>query len=68
VLGFDPPLSIYPAGTDAPKFQLSAGIPMVPAYGAGLISVAHGANEWVGVESIIQACKIYALAAHEVLF
>jgi acetylornithine deacetylase/succinyl-diaminopimelate desuccinylase-like protein len=67
VLGFEPPLSIYPAGTDAPKFQLSAGIPMVPAYGAGLISVAHTANEWVGVESIIQACKIYALAAHQVL-
>jgi acetylornithine deacetylase len=67
VLGFEPPLSIYPAGTDSPKFQLSAGIPMVPAYGAGLISVAHAANEWVGVESIIQACKIYALAAQEVL-
>jgi acetylornithine deacetylase/succinyl-diaminopimelate desuccinylase-like protein len=67
VLGFEPPLSIYPAGTDSPKFQLIAGIPMIPAYGAGLISVAHGPNEWVGVESIVQACKIYAMAAHEVL-
>jgi acetylornithine deacetylase/succinyl-diaminopimelate desuccinylase-like protein len=67
VLGFEPPLNIYPAGTDSPKFQISAGIPMVPSYGPGLISVAHAANEWVGVDSIIQACKIYALAAHEVL-
>jgi len=67
VLGFRPPLSIYPAGTDAPKFQLIAGIPTVPAFGAGLISVAHGPNEWVGVESIIQACKIYVLAAHTIL-
>jgi acetylornithine deacetylase/succinyl-diaminopimelate desuccinylase-like protein len=67
VLGFCPPLSIYPAGTDSPKFQLGAGIPTVPAFGAGLISVAHGANEWVGTESIIQASKIYALAARTVL-
>jgi len=67
VLGFRPPLSLYPAGTDAPKLQLIAGIPTVPAFGAGMISLAHGANEWVGVESIIQACKIYALAASDVL-
>jgi len=67
VLGFRPPLSIYPAGTDSPKFQLGAGIPTVPSFGAGLISVAHAANEWVGAESIIQACKIYALAAHQLI-
>ena len=67
VLGFRPPFSIYPAGTDAPKFQLQAGIPTVPSFGAGMISVAHGANEWVGVKSIIQACKIYALAAYDVI-
>lgn len=67
VLGFRPPFGIYPAGTDSPKFQLEAGIPTIPACGAGVISVCHGANEWVGVESIVQACKIYALAAHDVL-
>lgn len=67
VLGFRPPLSIYPAATDSPKFQLEAGIPTVPAYGAGMLSVCHGANEWVGVKSIIQASKIYALAARDVL-
>ena len=67
VLGFRPPYGIYPAGTDSPKFQLEAGIPTIPACGAGVISVCHGANEWVGVQSIVQACKIYALAAQEVL-
>jgi acetylornithine deacetylase/succinyl-diaminopimelate desuccinylase-like protein len=67
VLGFRPPFGIYPAGTDSPKFQLEAGIPTIPACGAGVISVCHGANEWVGVESIVQASKIYALAAHDVL-
>ncbi|MGA7765294.1 MAG: M20 family metallopeptidase [Candidatus Sulfotelmatobacter sp.] len=67
VLGFRPPFGIYPAGTDATHFQNIAGIPTVPACGAGMISVCHGANEWVGVEGIIQACKIYALAAYDVL-
>lgn len=67
VLGFRPPYGICPGGTDSPKFQLEAGIPTIPACGAGIISVCHGPNEWVGVESIIQACKIYALAAHDVL-
>ena len=67
VLGFRPPFGIYPAGTDSPHFQNTAGIPTVPAFGAGMISVCHGANEWVGVESIVQACKIYALAAYDVL-
>jgi acetylornithine deacetylase len=67
VLGFRPGFSIYPAGTDSPKFQLEAGIPTVPAYGPGMISVAHGPNEWVGVESVIQASKIYSLAAYDVL-
>ncbi len=67
VLGFQPPFGIYPAGTDSSHFQLEAGIPTIPACGAGMISVCHGANEWVGVESIVQACKIYALAAYDVL-
>lgn len=67
VLGFRPPFSIYPAATDSPSFQFLAKIPTIPSYGAGMISVAHGANEWVGVESIVQACKIYALAAYDVL-
>jgi acetylornithine deacetylase/succinyl-diaminopimelate desuccinylase-like protein len=67
VLGFRPPFGIYPAGTDSTHFQNTAGIPTIPACGAGMISVCHGPNEWVGVDSIIQACKIYALAAYRVL-
>lgn len=67
VLGSRPPFSIYPAGTDSPKFQLLAGIPTIPAFGSGMISVCHAENEWVGVESIGQASKIYALAAYDVL-
>lgn len=67
ILGYQPPFGLYPAGTDSPKFQLLAGIPTIPAFGAGIISVCHAENEWVGVPSIVQASKIYALAAYEVL-
>jgi acetylornithine deacetylase/succinyl-diaminopimelate desuccinylase-like protein len=67
VLGFRPPFSVYPAATDSPCFQLLANIPTIPSFGPGMISVSHGANEWVGVKSIVQACKIYALAAYDVL-
>ncbi len=67
VLGFRPPFSIYPAGTDSPNFQLKAHIPTIPSCGAGMISVCHAANEWVGVKSIAQACKIYTLAAYHIL-
>ena len=67
VLGQAPPLSAYPATTDSPKFELIAGIPVVPSFGPGIITLAHGPNEWVGVESIIQAAKIYALAAWRLL-
>jgi acetylornithine deacetylase/succinyl-diaminopimelate desuccinylase family protein len=67
VLGFRPPFGIYPAGTDSPNFQIKANIPTIPSFGAGMISVCHAANEWVGAQSIVRACKIYALAAFDVL-
>lgn len=67
VLGQCPPFSIYPAATDSSQFQLRAGIPTVASYGPGMISVCHAPNEWVGVRSIIEAAKIYALAAYDVL-
>jgi len=67
VLGHVPPLGLYPATTDSAHFQTKAGIPTVPSFGPGMISLAHGPNEWVGVESTVQAAKIYALAAYDVL-
>lgn len=63
VLGRRPPRGAFAGGTDAPHFALEAGIPTVPAFGPGLLTVAHGPNERVRLESIVQAAKIYALAA-----
>lgn len=67
VLGRRPPPGGFPAFTDAYWFHSYAGIPSIPAFGPGLLPLAHGANEYVSTEGIIQASMIYALAALEYL-
>ena len=67
VLGRRPQLSAFPGGTDAKNFQTLAGIPTIPSFGPGWLPLAHGPNECVGTEAIIQAAKMYALAVHSYL-
>ena len=67
VLGRPVPLGGYPAFTDAYWFHTHAGIPSIPAFGPGLLPAAHRPNEFVSVDSIVEASKIYALAAAEYL-
>lgn len=67
VLGWRPKLSAFPGGTDAAQFQVVAGIPTIPSFGPGWLNLAHGPNECVGVDAIVQAAKIYALAAQKFL-
>lgn len=67
VLGRRPKLSAFPGGSDAAKYQGLAGIPTIPSFGPGWLDLAHGPNECVGVEAVVQAAKIYALAAHAYL-
>ena len=67
VLGWRPQLNAFPGGTDAAKFQGVAGIPTIPSFGPGWLTLAHGPNECVGVEGIIQAAKMYARAAQTYL-
>lgn len=63
VLGRRPLLGGFPAFTDAYWFGSYAGIPSIPAFGPGLLPLAHGPNEYVSMKGILQASKIYALAA-----
>ena len=63
VLGWRPKLTAFPGGTDAAKFQGLAEIPTIPSFGPGWLWLAHGPNECVGIEAIVQAAKMYALAA-----
>jgi acetylornithine deacetylase/succinyl-diaminopimelate desuccinylase family protein len=62
VLGSAPPLSVFPGGTDAPWYA-AAGIPTIPSFGPGILTNCHGPNEYVGVESVHQAARIYARVA-----
>jgi succinyl-diaminopimelate desuccinylase len=48
------------------RFYAQRGIPAF-AYGPGLLSIAHGPNEFVSVDRIVECAQIYALTAAEVL-
>jgi acetylornithine deacetylase len=39
------------------------GIPTIAAFGPGLLPLAHGPNEWVSSQSVLQAAQMYALLA-----
>jgi len=69
--------SIRAVTGDAPRFELCPGLleirfyaaQEIPAYayGPGLLSVAHGPNEYVDFRKVIETAAIYALAAIEAL-
>ena len=67
VLGTALPLGVYPATTDASAFASVAGIPTIAALGPGRISLAHKADEYVILSSVIEAAKIYVLLAAQYL-
>jgi acetylornithine deacetylase len=63
VLGHEPRLDAFPGATDAPYFQLVAGIPTVASFGPGMLPRAHGPNEYLAADGAHRAAKVYALAA-----
>lgn len=67
VLGAELPLGAYPGGTDATYFMGDAGIPTITSLGPGLLSVAHGPNEWIDVAGVSQAVDLYATLMDEFL-
>jgi len=48
------------------RFYAAKGVPAY-AYGPGMLSVAHGPNEYVDLRKIIDCAAIYALTAAEML-
>jgi len=48
------------------RFYAAQGVPAY-AYGPGLLSVAHGPNEYVDLRNVVDCAAIYALAAIEML-
>ncbi|WP_022885742.1 M20 family metallopeptidase [Glaciibacter superstes] len=59
VLGREIPFGAFPGGTDATYFMGEGNIPTVTSLGPGWISVAHGANEKVGVRQLSEATDLY---------
>ena len=62
VLGHDVPLGTMPAFTDGSHWN-HAGMACIPAFGPGSLLQAHQPNEFVPVEDVIMAARIYALTA-----
>jgi acetylornithine deacetylase len=62
VLGAPPPLSVFPGATDAPWFD-GVGIPTIPSFGPGILTCCHGPNEYVDLESVHLAARMYARIA-----
>jgi succinyl-diaminopimelate desuccinylase len=48
------------------RFYVERGIPAF-AYGPGLLTFAHGPNEFVSIDQIVECAAVYALAAAESL-
>ena len=67
VMGFKPAVGGFTGGTDAKHFMKLANTPTISAFGPGLLSLAHGPNERVAIDDLIQSAKIYALAALDYL-
>ena len=62
VLARELPLGTMPAATDG-SYWAGAGKPCVPAFGPGLLPLAHRPNESVSVPEIVEASRIFALTA-----
>lgn len=59
VLGETPPLAAFPGASDAWPFHGQGGIPTLAAFGPGLLTPAHGPNEWISLLSLQQAPRIF---------
>ena len=65
VTGKAPKVEMCP-GLLETRFYAAAGIPAL-AYGPGLLTVAHGPNEFVPIKRIVECAAVYALTAADLL-
>lgn len=62
VLGRELPLVVFPGGTDAPWYS-ERGIQTIPSLGPGVLSRCHGPNEYVSLQAVFDAARMYARIA-----
>lgn len=63
VLGRQLPLAAFPGASDAYPFQFLGGIPTIASLGPGLLTPAHGPDEWISISSLREAAPIYTHTA-----
>lgn len=63
VLGSAPPDAVFPGTTDATWLTVAA--PTLPAWGPGLLSRAHAADEWVSTAALETSVELYRELAKE---
>lgn len=64
VLNADPEIKASPWGTDGGLLTQVAGIPTI-VFGPGVTAAAHQADEYIELQSILEAAEIYALTIIE---
>jgi succinyl-diaminopimelate desuccinylase len=62
VIGRKASLVASPGTYDHKHIDRIAGIPHCVAYGPGILELAHQVDEWCGVDDLINATKVLALA------
>jgi acetylornithine deacetylase len=67
ILGYEPQKVGEPFGTESSFYVNRLNIPTISSFGPGFIKLAHGPDEYVDLEAIIDSAKIYALAALDFL-
>ena len=63
VLSFRPEKVGEPFGTESSFYANMLNIPTISSFGPGFIKLAHGPDEYIDIDSIIAASKIYALTS-----
>ncbi|NLC63976.1 MAG: M20 family metallopeptidase [Thermoanaerobacterales bacterium] len=66
VLGKKPVIKSFPAGCEASFFINYLKIPTI-IFGPGSLNQAHKADEWVAINDLIEAAKIYSLISYRYL-
>lgn len=63
IIGIKPNLIGVPFSTDGCYFGNKLKMEVVPSFGPGFISLAHGPDEYVNIKAILDTAKIFAISA-----
>ncbi len=67
VFGRAPEYVVSPGTYDQKHIDRIGKLKNCIAYGPGILDLAHQANEYVGIEDMVESAKVMALATHELL-